>query len=49
MLRAYCLLVNGLSSWFILPLIGVGACEGAIGLSLSVWLSRTSHVSSFCL
>ena len=49
MLRAYCLLVNGLSAWFILPLVGVGACEGAAGLSLSVWLARTRRVSSFCL
>jgi len=48
-LAAYGLLAFGLSAWFILPLIGIGACESATGLSLSVWLSRSSDVTSFIL
>jgi len=48
-LAAYRLLAFGLSSWFILPLIGIGACESATGLSLSVWLSRSCDVTHFSL
>ena len=48
-LAAYRLLAYGLSAWFILPLIGIGACESATGLSLSVWLSRFSDVTCFTL
>jgi len=48
-LAAYRLLATGLSAWFILPLIGIGACESATGLSLSVWLSRSLDVTSFAL
>ena len=48
-LAAYGLLAYGLSAWFILPLIGIGACESATGLSLSVWLSRSSDVTSYAL
>ena len=48
-LVAYRLLAYGLSSWFILPLIGIGACESATGLSLSVWLSRTTDVNQFAI
>ena len=46
-LTAYCLLAYGLSAWFVLPLIGVGACERATGLSLSVWLSRSYSVTQY--
>jgi len=35
--------------WFILPLIGVGACESATGFSTAVWLSRTTLVTRFSL
>jgi len=49
MLAAYSLLVYCLPAWFILPLLGIGASEGATGLSLSVWLSRSMSVTQFTL
>lgn len=48
-LSAYSLLVYGISAWFVLPLIGIGACESSTGLSLSVWLSRSNNVMHFTL
>ena len=48
-LGAYSLLAYGLSAWFILPLIGIGASESATGLSLSVWLSRSYNVTHFSI
>ena len=41
------LLMNGVSPWFVLPLLGVGACESATGFSTAVWLSRHTSVSTF--
>jgi len=48
-LAAYRLLAYGLSAWFILPLIGIGARESATGLSLSVWISRSVNVNHFAI
>ena len=35
-LVAVCLLLCGLSPWFVLPIFGIGACESSVGLSVSV-------------
>lgn len=41
------LLYFGSGPWFVLPLLTLGACESSLGLSLSVWYSRSSSVSEF--
>jgi len=48
-LVAYRLLAYGLSAWFILPLIGIGARESATGLAMAVWISRSASVNTFAI
>lgn len=49
LLVAILLLRNGLSPWFVLPLIGIGACESSLGLSIAVWLSRSYCIDRFSI
>ena len=46
-LIALSLLKTGISAWWLLPLIGLGACERSLGLSISVWLSRSTTLSEY--
>jgi len=46
-LVASLVLQAGLGSWFILPLLGIGACESTLGLATAVALSRTVSVSAW--
>jgi len=41
------LLNFGTGPWFVLPLLTLGACESSLGLSVSVWYSRSSRVSEY--
>jgi len=43
------LLFFGTGPWFVLPLLTLGACESSLGLSVSVWLSRSTGVVSYRL
>jgi len=47
MLTILGLLFFGTGPWFVLPLLTLGACESSLGLSVSVWYSRSSCVSEF--
>ena len=41
------LLYFGSGPWFVLPLLTLGACESSLGLSVSVWYSRSSSVTEY--
>ena len=47
LLVAILLLSMGTPSWFVLPLMGIGACESSLGLSIAVWLSRSFGIDRF--
>jgi len=49
MLVATLVLQAGLGSWFILPLLGIGACESSLGLATAVALSRSVSISAYSI
>jgi len=49
MVTIFVLMCSTVSTWWVLPLIGLGACESSLGLALSVWLSRTVPIQGCSL